>query len=282
VLVLTDSAVGTGTDDATGDIGGAGIQIGEVRDYNFGDGGVAGLLSGAASCQHSDVLTATGTLAAANGGNTEATADSTAILTTVNGALVTINKFVRNVTTPTRLAGGATVDFTWNAAPNEYYASSEVLANPGEILEYVVIIRNAGAGLSTNIIFQDTLPNFTSIDLDAGAPTPFAIGIDQDPVVSPGTGTPTSATVGTSGVDVEVDTNGIYGTGGTTVETIAAADGVINQVTQGLRIFPGNATGTGSTTGSDTGSDASAGTGGTGGSVAGASDVIIVYQIRVE
>jgi uncharacterized repeat protein (TIGR01451 family) len=280
-LVVEDSATGTGTADASADVTAAGVQIGETAVVSFG-GGTAGNLTGVASCDHVHVLTATGEDSATNPlltTNPQASANATAFNTTVEGALVTVNKFVRNVTTPGRIVAAATADFTWDALA--YHATAEVMANPGEILEYVVVVRNAGAGLSTDIIFQDTLPTFTSADLDAVAVgDQVSIGIDQDPVVNvDGGGVPISATVGISGIDHKVDDNGVYASG--TAETVgidAGPNNIIRQGAQDIRIFPGNAAG--GTTADETGSTTTGG--GTGGSVDGTESVIIVYRIRVE
>lgn len=279
-LVVNDSATGTGTADASADVAAAGVQIGETAVVNFG-GGTAGDLSGAASCTHDHVLTATGEDNVANPlltTNTQATATAASFSTTVNGALVTVNKFVRNVTTPGRIAAAATPDFAWDTL--DYHATGEVLANPGEILEYAVVVRNAGAGLSTDIIFQDTLPTFTSADLVDGGAAQVSIGVDQDPVVTvDGGGIPTSATVGLAGIDNKVDDNGVYASG--TAETVgidAGPNNIIRQGAQAIRVFPGTAAG--GTTADETGSTTT--TGGTGGSVAGTESVIIVYRIRVE
>jgi uncharacterized repeat protein (TIGR01451 family) len=139
--------------DATADVAAAGVQIGEVATVTYN--GTAGTLSnGLLTATHDHDLNATGT---SMNGNAAATADSGVWQTTVNGAQLTVAKYVRNVTNAAGNpgAGGTPIN-------GQTYFDSGVTGNPGDTLEYVVDIVNAAAGLATDVVFSDTLSAFTT------------------------------------------------------------------------------------------------------------------------
>jgi uncharacterized repeat protein (TIGR01451 family) len=262
----TPPALGTTTFTITPGLVGAitaGTQVGEYTTITYGSTGSAGSTSsGAATCTHAHRLDANGSTE--TGGNAATDIDTTFTTTVTPSAVLVINKYVRNVDVPAKNTGG--VDLTYPAGGNEYRTSGKVSGNPGDILEYAVQIENTSAGLATNVIFQDTLPPFTSIDIDTvTGGTQAAVAIDQN----------TNETL-----DVAIDDTGVY-TATSETETIGIVDqDIIAQSGQGLRIFPG--TDTSVTDANETGADASAGTGGTGGGVPGSSTVTILYRVIIE
>jgi len=144
--------------DQTAAFNAAGLQVGERVSYSYGATGTAGTLSGGATtCDHEHTLTADGTQAAANGGNAETQDSVNGWVTTVNGVTLAVAKYVRNVTTASRNTGAVAVTY----GGVDYYAAG-VLGNPGETLEYLVVITNGSAGDSTGVEFNDTLPEFTT------------------------------------------------------------------------------------------------------------------------
>jgi uncharacterized repeat protein (TIGR01451 family) len=87
--------------------------------------------------------------------NTYVASDVT--VTTVRNVNLTVQKLVRNVTTGTAGAGVATA---FNGS--NYYASG-VTANPGDTLEYLIVVTNAvGAANATAVRISDPLPPFTT------------------------------------------------------------------------------------------------------------------------
>lgn len=79
---------------------------------------------------------------------------------TVTRPSLTINKYVRNVTSPS--GTGA----TFSVSGDTYYTDG-VSGKPGDVMEYLIHIDNTvetGASKATNIVVADVLPEFTSID----------------------------------------------------------------------------------------------------------------------
>ncbi len=144
------------TGDASGLVGGAGVQIGEVATLTYN--GTAGTLSGGTtSATHDHNLTATGL---AQDGNAAAAATSTTWQTTVSAGVLTVTKYVRNVDNNNGNAsgvGGTTI----NGGTDTFYTGG-VTGNPGNTLEYAVVITNTGAGNATDVVFVDTLSGFTT------------------------------------------------------------------------------------------------------------------------
>lgn len=78
-------------------------------------------------------------------------------ITTVRNVNLTPQKLVRNVTTG---AAGTGVPVAFNG--NNYYATG-VTGNPGDTLEYLIVVTNAvGAADATNVRISDPLPPFTT------------------------------------------------------------------------------------------------------------------------
>jgi len=92
------------------------------------------------------------------------TAVTTDITDTYTSGLATLNKYVRNVTTPA--AGTGTV-VTYNTL--DYYPSG-ITAKPGEVLEYLLVASNSGSGSVSAAAITDTLPT-TYVTLKTGAYT---------------------------------------------------------------------------------------------------------------
>ncbi len=113
---------------------------------------------------HSVVTTATSQTAP-----NPATSQSTATVITVRRPALTVTKYVRNTSTAAFNPGVA--DITVNTV--DYYASG-VSGNPGDTMQYLIVIDNstAGAGTANNIVVSDPVPQFTtfvgtSVQLDA-------------------------------------------------------------------------------------------------------------------
>lgn len=97
---------------------------------------------------------------------TPAATSNNDVLYTVFRAALDVTKYVRNVTT----ANGTG---TAQAFGGETYYDSGVNGNPGEVMEYLVLVSNpAGYADADNIVVSDPIPQFTtyvasSIQLDA-------------------------------------------------------------------------------------------------------------------
>ncbi|MGM0564882.1 MAG: hypothetical protein ACQES2_11170 [Pseudomonadota bacterium] len=168
VVSATEGATATDTDvlvvagDQTADFSAAGLQIGERLAFEYGDTGNAGTISGAASCTHDHELVADGTTA--DGGNAQSSDTVNGWATTVNGVTLTVDKYVRNVTTAAKNPGTADISFD-----GQDYFETGVTGNPGETLEYLIVIDNGAAGDAAGVEFNDTLPAFTTYVDDSAA-----------------------------------------------------------------------------------------------------------------
>jgi len=91
------------------------------------------------------------------------TATSTDITDTYTNGLATLNKYVRNITTP---AAGGTI-YSYPAAGTDYYLTG-ITAKPGEVLEYILVAYNSGTGNVTVAAITDALPT-TFVSLRTGA-----------------------------------------------------------------------------------------------------------------
>ena len=144
------------TGNASGLVGGAGVQIGEVATLTYN--GTAGTLSGGTtSATHDHNLTATGL---AQDGNAAATATSATWQTTVSAGVLSVAKYVRNVSNANGNTGGVGGTAV-NGGADTFYTGG-VTGNPGDTLEYAVVITNSGAGNATDVVFVDTLSGFTT------------------------------------------------------------------------------------------------------------------------
>ncbi|MCC1496383.1 hypothetical protein [Alcanivorax sp. 1008] len=95
----------------------------------------------------------------------------TATVITVRRPVLTVTKYVRNAT-PLTTFNPVAADITVDGV--DYY-SSGVTGNPGDTMQYLIVIDNraAGAGTANNIVVSDPIPQFTtfvasSIELDPG------------------------------------------------------------------------------------------------------------------
>ena len=118
-----------------------------------------------ASGTHSVVTTATSQTAP-----NPATSQTTATVITVRRPVLTVSKYVRNDSNGTFNPVGP-ADITVDSV--DYYASG-VSGNPGDTMQYLIVIDNtaAGAGPANNIVVSDPIPQFTSfvassVQLDA-------------------------------------------------------------------------------------------------------------------
>jgi uncharacterized repeat protein (TIGR01451 family) len=103
------------------------------------------------------VITKTLTAASTSGSKPSTTSDT--VTDTFTSGLVSFTKYVRNVTTSA--AGTGTV-YSYNSV--NYY-SGGVAANPGNILEYVLVAINTGTGYVSSSVITDGLPtNYFSLN----------------------------------------------------------------------------------------------------------------------
>jgi uncharacterized repeat protein (TIGR01451 family) len=75
---------------------------------------------------------------------------------------ISIVKYVRNVTTPGGTGATYVPPVTINGASNTFYTQG-VTGKPGEILEYLAVINNAGSGDAKLVYATDILPTYTSL-----------------------------------------------------------------------------------------------------------------------
>lgn len=141
---------------------------------------------------------------------------------TVRLTRLTVAKYVRDVTNGTTGTGD-----TYGYNSNTYYAS--VSAEPGSTLEYIVVVTNdTGAALeATNVVIEDSIPQFTSY-------VPDSLGFD------PGDGTGFSGLSDSLADAAETDVSSDFENASTI--WIYAGSG-------GSDVDAGSATGTGGTLG---------------------------------
>ena len=113
---------------------------------------------------HSVVTTATSATAP-----NPSTDQTTATVITVSRPVLTVTKYVRNETTPVAGAGGLSFD-------GETWYTSGVSGQPGDVMEYLIVVDNSGVGAvqANNIVISDPIPQFTSFD------TSFSVLLDDD------------------------------------------------------------------------------------------------------
>ena len=133
-----------GTAGSTGDI------VGERQDVTVGI--TTDFITAGTNGDH--VVTATATSQADAG---QAGSQAAATTITVRQPALAVTKYVRNVTTP--VVGTTLIQ----AAGQSYYAS-DVSGQPGDTMEYLIVIDNtdATAGEATDIIVSDPIPQFTT------------------------------------------------------------------------------------------------------------------------
>lgn len=119
---------------------------------------------------------------------------NTSTTTTVAGVGLSVIKYVRNITHP--IVGGGAV--TWPAAGGNTYYASGVNGNPGDTLEYMIVVsKSASASSAKNVIVTDNIPQFTSyvtgtmkIDNGAGFSAALTETADADAATYVGGATP--------------------------------------------------------------------------------------------
>jgi hypothetical protein len=105
------------------------------------------------------ITTITATMGSLNGSNS--------VTTNASSGQLTVQKYGRNVTSPV-VGGGLTLV---NPAINNSvtYYQTGVSGKPGDILEYVVKITNAGTGNATAVSATDAAPTYTTLVNSSGA-----------------------------------------------------------------------------------------------------------------
>ena len=209
------------TGDASALVGGAGVQIGEIATATYN--GSVGTLTGAGPETHDHDLTATGL---SQDGNPAATATSATWQTTVSGAALTVTKYVRNVSNANGNTGGVG-GTTVNGGADTFYTGG-VTGNPGDTLEYAVVIANTGGGNATDVVFVDTLSAFTtyvgsSVSVDTNGDNAYDVTLpgseteaDNEGGIVTVSGSVITVYAGTGGSE-DTDTGGqIAGGGGAT------------------------------------------------------------------
>lgn len=177
------------TGDASGIV--AGDQIGEVINITYS--GDAATLASGTSGTHDHALEATDDVGGGLNadGNTaasdtvESNADGgagTDWVTTIAIGVLTIDKYVRNVTNP--VAGATSIPYDGNT-----YYQTGVTGNSdpdgagpgvGDTLEYLIVITNAGPGDATNVSVADAISTYLSlstatIDIDTNGDGTFDV-----------------------------------------------------------------------------------------------------------
>lgn len=212
------------TGDASADVPGTGVQVGEVATltYNNTTTDTVGTLSGGtATATHDHTLDATGL---ALGGNASATATSAVWQTTVNAPVLTVTKYVRNVFNASGNTGGVGA----TAVNGATYYTSGVTGNTGDTLEYAVVVANTGVAAASNVVFADTLSGFTTYVTSVASTTQ----VDTN-----GDGT---YDVQLPGSETEVDGAGIVSVAGGVI-TVYAGTGGNEATTTGGAIAGGGA-----------------------------------------
>jgi len=153
IASITDNATGTSTLELNGNgVDNAvtvGMQIGQRDTFIFR----------VAPTTTVDSDTVTNRVDARDDAANAAAAPDTTITTVNIAPSMTVTKYVRNVLNAAGNAGGAGAQ-TVNGAT---YYTSGVTGDPGDTLEYVIVVANAAsAGTATDVIISDPIPTFTT------------------------------------------------------------------------------------------------------------------------
>lgn len=164
--------------DATADVASAGVQIGEVSTITFT--GTTGTLSTTLSESHNHAMTATDDVGgglnadgnAAASDTVNSNGSGTLWQTFVTAGVLSIDKYVRNVTSPN--AGATSIVY----AGNTYYQTGVTGDSTTDTLEYLIIVSNAGPGDATDVTVADDISTFlslvtTSVDIDTNGDGAF-------------------------------------------------------------------------------------------------------------
>ncbi len=105
-----------------------------------------------------DQLLLSGMVVTANsdGTKTATSADVTTTVTGLGAANLTVAKFVANLTTP--VVGGGVTN-TYGAVT---YYTTGVTGKPTDVMGYLVVITNGGAGDAQNVVVTDPMPAYTT------------------------------------------------------------------------------------------------------------------------
>ena len=96
--------------------------------------------------------------ALSNTDNSKTTTSSDATNTFYSG-LATLSKYVRNVTADNHTGGSTAYTFVGNSLTYYYnLTGTAVKANPGEVLEYLLVAINSGTGQVTSAVITDNVP----------------------------------------------------------------------------------------------------------------------------
>ncbi len=180
------------TGDASANVGAAGVQMGEVRSITF-SGNAGTLVSPDLDESHSHAMTVTddvggglnidGNAAASDTVNSDGTTSWT---TRVVAGALTVLKYSRNASNA--VVGATSIIYDGNT----YYqtgvtGNSAFGATPADILEYLVVISNAGPGSATDVTMTDAISTFlaldnTSVDIDKNGDGDFADAGETDAI----------------------------------------------------------------------------------------------------
>ncbi len=104
------------------------------------------------------------TVAVTQGTVSDATKPASWVTTNAHLGLLAVTKYVRNVTNGAGNSGGsgAIGPVTINGGGFTYYMNG-VTGKPGEVLEYLLTINDAGTGKSTTVTALDSIPYYTTL-----------------------------------------------------------------------------------------------------------------------
>lgn len=242
VTAVSDPAVGAGTTAAPGSISlqnntGADITVTpalgwaivETKDDTLTVS--QGVITDATQAASWDT-TVTADMAGKTGNNT--------VTTTAAQGVLSVVKYVRNVDT----ANGTGTSISFNS---QTYYDSGVNGNPGETLEYLIVVTNDGAADATDVVVTDSIPTYTKYV--AGS-----LKVDQDGDET--TDVTISAGSETAGADA--------GSGILTTDT-----GTDNDTVGSFTVYAGTA-------GDDTSGSES------GGTIAGTKTSAVIFQVTID
>lgn len=158
-ITLTTAIAGTA--------GSIGDVVGEQASFNV-NWTVGTISSGTTGSYTSVAVTAT----SQSGANPSANTSGSAVTINVTKTLLTVIKYVANLTTPIAGAGTTISLNPWGTGATTFY-SSGVTGDPTDILGYVIGITNGAGGGAQNVRFSDPVPDYTAADT-----TSFVIDVD--------------------------------------------------------------------------------------------------------
>lgn len=169
VTAISDPAVGNGATAAPGSITlkntssasisftpAAGVQIVEAKDVTLTvTQGQIPIVTAQNPASWVTTLSATMGAAAAGTGT---------VTTNAHAGKLSIVKYVRNVTTPAAGTGTQlTPAVTVNGVSSNLFYPSGVVGKPGEVLEYLAVVTDAGTGTSTAVSATDVVPTYAAL-----------------------------------------------------------------------------------------------------------------------